>query len=250
MKKETGIPADGAALSRRSLCPHNEPFLIEKELFTAREVIDTLDPFLTPKRRRRIHDTVAQRTYSVVPVIEGLYDPGNVNAVLRSAEALGYQAIHIVEVAQKFKEANRVTQGAEKWLDIQLWESTGACLEHLKSLGYRIFATHIEAARPIADLSFEKRTALFFGNEKDGLTEELLEAADERVVVPMPGFTESVNISVAAALCLYHIQQDRCRRLGQHGDLNADEKLRLTAVYYLRSVGRSSEILLNTRRQG
>ena len=229
---------------------HPEPFEIGSHRYAAAEIIEGLTPYLTPERREKIDRVVAARTYSVVPVLEGLYDRGNVSAVLRSAEALGYQAVHIVELSEKFKKAQRVTQGAEKWLDIRSWERTSDCLEHLRARGYRILAAHVEDAQPITEISFAEPAALFFGNEREGLTAEVLEDADAHVVVPMAGFTQSYNISVAAALALYHIYQERTQRLGAHGDLSEDERRCLTASYYLRCVAYADKVLRKAFREG
>ncbi|MCH7959001.1 MAG: RNA methyltransferase [Candidatus Hydrogenedentes bacterium] len=229
----------------KSRCPHTDSFALDGTTLSARRIIEVLAPMIQEERRERIAEVVAGRSYTVVPVLDGLYDLGNVSAVLRSAEALGFQSIHIVESSEKFKRANRVTQGADRWLDISTWETTGPCVEHLRAQGYRIVATHVEAARPIAEIAFDTPTALFFGNERDGLSDELLACADERVVVPMPGFTRSFNISVAAALCLYHVHRDRVDRLGAHGDLSEDEQRYLTASYYLRSIDYAERLLLS-----
>ena len=226
-----------------SLCPHSDPFTVGGIRVNSQEIIDVLGPFIQPERRDRIRSVVASRTYAVVPALEGVCDRGNVSAVLRTAEALGFQAVHIVESSEKFKEANRVTQGAENWLDVSTWESTRACCAHLQNMGYRIVAAHVSDARPISEISFDIPTAVFFGNEKDGLSQDLLSCADERVVVPMPGFTRSFNISVAAALSLYHIYLERTARAGGPGDLSESEQLYLTASYYLRSVDYAAELL-------
>jgi tRNA (guanosine-2'-O-)-methyltransferase len=230
-----------------SFCPHREPFMVGGVPFTARAVIEGLEPFLLEERGQRIREVIAARTYSVVPVMEGLYDRGNVSAVLRSAEALGFQAVHIVDSSEAFKQANRVTQGAEKWLDIRVWGATPACVDALRAQGYRILATHFEDAQPIDEVDFTVPTALFFGNEKEGVSRELLDRADGRVVIPMAGFTRSFNISVAAALGLFHIQEDRKRRLGRQGDLTDREQELLTASYFLRSVASAQAILLERR---
>lgn len=213
------------------------------ESFSAETIIDALTPYLTEERREKIDRVVARRTYSVTPVMECPFDRGNVSAVLRSAEALGYQSVHIIETSKKFKKAIRVTQGAEKWLDVRPWDSTAECVAHLRGQGYRLVAAHVEDAKPISEVAFDRPTALFFGNEHDGLSEELLAQADDRVMISMPGFTRSFNISVAAALSLYHIQQDRIARLGAHGDLNENEQRCLTAAYYLRCVDYADKIL-------
>ena len=232
-----------------SLCPHDDPFSVGGRTVSSREIIDTLGPFIQPERRDRIRSVVASRTYAVVPVLEGAYDRGNVSAVLRTSEALGFQAVHIVESSEKFKEANRVTQGAENWLDISTWDCTSDCLDYLENARYRIVGAHVSGGRPISEISFDCPTAILFGNEKDGLSEEVLNRANERIVLPMPGFTRSYNISVAAAMCLYHVYRERCRCRGQQGDLSEHEQQCLTASYYLRSVD-YAEKLLSQKRGG
>jgi tRNA (guanosine-2'-O-)-methyltransferase len=229
-------------------CPYATPYILDGETFSIEEVIERLGPLLAPERRERLWATVQQRTYTVVPVMENLYDRGNISAVLRSAEALGYQAIHIIDTAKKFKKANRVTQGAEKWLDINSWSSTAEGVKQLRDRGYKIVATHFDNAQPIHQFAFDTPTALVFGNESDGVSEELLAEADARVFVPMPGFTRSFNISVAAALCLYHAQQDRLRRDGTYGDLSPDEQRGLLAAYYRRAIHSADKVLRDARR--
>ncbi len=229
-------------------CPHPQVFEFGGEQYPAAEVIELLSSQLTRERRARIAEVIASRTYTIAPVLEGLYDRGNASAVLRSAEALGYQAVHLIETNKAFKKANRVTQGAEKWLDVIRWRDTASCVRHLREHGYRIVAACLEDAVPIGTLRFDQPAAIVFGNEMRGVSEELLEGADARVMIPMDGFTRSFNISVAAALCLYHIQQDRARRLGQQGDLDHETRRALTASYYLRSVKDPANLMPGLRR--
>ena len=229
--------------------PHPEPFNLAGKSFTADEIIAVLSEYLTEDRRAKIARVVAGRTYSVVPVLEGLFDRGNVSAVVRSAEAMGCQSLHVIETAKKFKKAIRVTQGAEKWLDLTTWQATAPCVTWLRDRGYRIAAAHVEDATPITEVSFAEPTALFFGNEHDGLSSELLDTADVRVAVPMSGFTQSYNISVAAALAFYHITRDRTDRLGAHGDLTEHEQRCLTASYYLRCVDYAEHLFSDTRKE-
>jgi tRNA (guanosine-2'-O-)-methyltransferase len=229
------------------VCPHHDPFGIGGESFTADEVIETLTEYVSDERQERIRQVLAERTYSVTPVMDGLCDRGNVSAVLRSAEALGCQSAHIIETAVKFKYSKRTAQGASKWLDIRRWESSQECAEHLKGAGYHIVAAHFENASPIDEMAFDQPTALILGNEREGISEAMLAHADASVIVPMAGFTRSFNISVAAALCLYHIRQARCARFGRHGDLTPDEIHKLTAVYYLQSVDSAEKILIRKR---
>lgn len=223
--------------------PHSEPIDVGNWEFGAEKLADMLGPFLTEERRDKIDKVLRERTYHVCTVLDGIYDRGNVSAVIRSAEALGYQSMHVIESQEHFKEANRVTQGTDKWLDIERYPEPGACVEVLKERGYRIVATELEASRPLDEVSFEEPTALVFGNEKDGVSEEVLEAADERVIVPMVGFAQSYNISVCAALCLYEVFQRRRAELGRQGDLSEEEFEILRALYYLRSTDQPERLL-------
>lgn len=218
-------------------------FTIGRRTYTARMVIDALSPCLTEARLARIAAVAAGRTRTIVPVTEGLYDRGNVSAVVRSAEALGYQCVHVIDNAKHYKEARRVTQGAEKWVDVLEWPDTGPCLAALKAQGYRLAVAHLEGAVPLRELDPAAKTALLLGNEHAGPSAEALAAADVRVVIPMSGFTQSFNISVAAALCLYALRERREAVFGAHGDLSATEQEELVAAFCLRSVPCAAEIL-------
>ena len=232
-----------------SLSLQTEPFVFEGKSFSAAEVLSLLDEYVNKERQGKIRHVVAGRSYTVVPVLEGLFDRGNVSAVMRSAESLGYQALHIIENQKKFKKANRVTQGADKWLDIVRWDTTQECIDDLKSKGYRIVVTHVtDETKSFDEISFNEPTAIFFGNEKHGASPDLIEQADDCVMIPMDGFSQSFNISVAAALSLYHIHHERTRDLGKHADLTEQEQECLVAAYYLRTVKHSDEILLRTRK--
>ncbi len=225
-----------------------EPIVIGERAFTAAEVLRRLRPFVSDERRAKIDAVVAERTCTVAPVLDGLYDRGNVSAVLRSAEALGFLNVHVIDSSEKFKRAKRVTQGAEKWLNLHMWRNAADAADALRAQGYRILATHFDSARPVEEFAFDTPTAIVFGNEHTGVSPELLEKADARVVIPMPGFTQSFNISVAAALCLYHVRNDRRDRLGANGDLGPEARRVLAAQYYIRSVRSARAILLHQTR--
>jgi tRNA (guanosine-2'-O-)-methyltransferase len=227
--------------------------------FAPADVIERLEPFVSERRRQRIAEVVAARTYSVVPVLEGVHDLGNVNAVMRSAEGLGYGAAHLVALAGEaaaavgrgagrpvsgLGTAQRQSQGADKWLDLHVWENVSDCASRLRASGYRIGATHLGAdAVPIDDVDFTVPTAIVFGNEAEGVSPAMLAEADFNIVLPVDGFIQSYNISVAAALALYHARVDRIARQGRHGDLDEREQEALTASYYVRAV-RHAEALL------
>jgi tRNA (guanosine-2'-O-)-methyltransferase len=201
-------------------------------------------PLLTPERQEKIKRVAAKRCFSLVVVMESIYDRGNISAVMRTGEGLGFANFHIVETFEKFKEANRVTQGADKWVEVQKWKSTTDCIKNLKENNYQICVTALAAdSVPISDVDFSIPTALVLGNEKQGVSAEMIAAADKKIIIPMPGFVQSFNISVAGALSLYHIMQDRIRRLGKNQDLSESEIQILKMVYALNTLDSSEDIL-------
>lgn len=215
-----------------------------KKEISASEVVDRLGPLLTTERRQKIDQVLENRCFSNVVVLENIYDRGNASAVMRSAEAFGLTFVHMIELNEAFKESQRTTAGADKWIELKKWKSTAACVQELKKQGKQIVVTHLDAtSKPIAEVDFSRPTALVLGNEKDGISLEMAEAADHRVLLPMVGFVQSYNISVAAALCFYHIYLDRMQRRGQQGDLSPEQKQILKAHYYLRTQPSGEDIL-------
>lgn len=211
-------------------------FRIKGEEFSPEQVIEKMGSLLTDERKNRIREVVEKRTYDVIPVLDGIHDLGNVSAVMRSAEAFGLQELHFVENQPKYKISQRTSKGTDKWLNVVRWKESLACANDLKARGYQIVATHLDdTAVPISEVDFSKKTAIVLGNEKDGVSKEILEMSDVRCIIPMQGFAESFNISVAAALSFYHIYQDRMKKLGHHGNLTAEEKEYLVADYFLRT---------------
>ena len=201
-------------------------------------------PLLTQERQAKILRVVEGRCFSTAIVLENIYDRGNASAVMRSAEALGYSLFHSIEPHEKFKESQRTTAGADKWVELTRWKTTNECVNELKKLGKQIVVTSLQSnSKPIADIDFTKPTALVLGNEKDGASSEIIEAADHCVILPMTGFTQSYNISVAGALCFYHIYQRRLAQLGRPGDLSDLQQKILATHYALRTIPSSMDIL-------
>ena len=206
---------------------------LDEKTYDCEEVIKALSDQVRPERLQRIQKVVEGRSRNLIPVMENLYDRGNVSAVMRSAEAFGFYEFHQVTLSDEFKESKRVTQGADKWLLQKEWTNTKESVESLKSRGYKIMVTHLEGGTPMTDISFDQPVALFFGNERDGASPELTELADQRLFIPMQGFVQSFNISVAAALCFQHIR----REMERNGlpPLPYEERQRLLALYLFRS---------------
>lgn len=203
---------------------------------TPAEVVAALTPHLTDERRARIEAVLDGRTYELAVVVDGLVDTGNVAAVMRTADAMGIQPFHIVDTAGSYKHSRRTTQGAEKWLDRWRWRDPRDCVGFLRHFGYSIVVTR-RGGDPLAGYDFSTRTALVFGNEVDGVSPQLLGAADAALEIPMTGFARSFNISVAAGICLY------AARKGRSGDLPPHDRERLRAVWYQLSVPNPGAVL-------
>ncbi|MDI6400431.1 RNA methyltransferase [Balneolaceae bacterium ANBcel3] len=168
--------------------------------------------YVSEQRKNLFKTILEQRTRFFTVVLEDLYQSQNASAVLRSCDAFGIQDVHVVENRNFFNVDKGVTIGADKWLTVRRYchpdaNNTKSAYEALRAKGYQIFATtpH-EHQVSLPDFSPEKPTALVFGAEKEGLTDYAIREADGCLAIPMFGFSESYNISVSAALCLYHLR--------------------------------------------
>lgn len=206
---------------------------IDNKKFNCQDLVDALCSHVTSERWEKIQKVISKRNNFLATVVENLYDRGNTSAVMRSAEAFGFHQFHHIENIDKFKESKRITKGADKWLIQKKWTNTKDCITDLKKNGFSIYVTQLEGGKPIEDLPFDRPIALCFGSEHEGASEELSSFADEKVYIPMDGFVQSFNISVAAALCFQHIH--RVHKSLKLGSLSAEEQLYLKSLYLYRS---------------
>lgn len=166
---------------------------------------------ITQRRRQRMRDVLARRQPDLTVVIENVHDPHNISAVLRSCEAVGVPAVHLVYTVEARPELSRITSAsALKWLEVVHHPNIPACYAALRARGFTIYATHLGvASRDLYDLDLTAPVALVFGNEQRGVTDEALAGADGSVVIPMMGMVRSLNISVACAVSLYEALRQR-----------------------------------------
>lgn len=224
--------------------PHSEWIEVAGRRLHIEQIIAILEPILTEDRIVSIDNILPKRTRNIAVVLEQIYDLGNINAVIRSMEGMGYHALHNIK-NNKLTKSNRITRGADKWLDINQWDHTKECIQDLKSSGHKIVVTALdERAVPIDEIDFTEKTAICFGCEGFGASKELLELADQTCIIPMDGFSQSYNISVAAALSLQYIQLQRKDKLGYHGDLSPKDERIVRANYYLQSTAKPIEYLM------
>jgi len=225
--------------------PWTDGFELDRDLphVSAQAIIETLGPMISEERKDRIQSVVSSRCFGVLPVIENPYDFGNVAAVCRSADALGFGALHVIrrKDKDKYKQSTRTSGGSDKWLDIRLHNGTEECLTELKARGFHIVATCLgtdekKAKRP-DEIDWTVPTAIVFGNELEGVSETVVDMADSICEIPIDGFVESYNISVAASLIFWEARRIRTENMGKHGDLTNEEQEILRAIFYLRNKG-------------
>lgn len=184
-----------------------------------------LEGYLTDSRKAKFLDVLSRRTNHFTVAMEDVFQLHNTSAVMRSCEVFGVQRLHVVEERFGKSVDKEIAMGAQKWVDVDRYESMGDCLAAVKSQGYQIIATtpHEDDCL-LEDFDISKRSAFFFGTERMGLSEEVLAQADGFLKIPMVGFTESLNISVSAAIILQHVTE-KLRKSGLNWQLSEDEIL-------------------------
>lgn len=199
---------------------------------------------ISEQRKNRIESLVQLRTRYLTVVLEDIFQPHNASAVLRSAEGFGVQDIHIIENKNTYSVNPDVALGSSKWLTLHKYRNhennTLACINNLKAQGYRIVATtpHTNDCF-VNELDVTKgKIALLFGTELEGLSPGAIAAADEFVRIPMYGFTESFNISVSAALCMYDLTE-RIRKSAIDWKLPEEDQFTLQMAWVRKTLQRA-----------
>ncbi|OMP32770.1 MULTISPECIES: RNA methyltransferase [Mangrovimonas] len=170
------------------------------------KLLEYLETYLTDSRKQRFEEVLAQRTKHFTVATEDVFQLHNTSAVIRSCDVFGIQEVHIVEERNSRRIDREIAMGAQKWVDINRYHSVKSCVADLKKKGYQIVATtpHTNDCE-LHEFDFTKKSCFFFGRETEGLSEDVLKEADCYLKIPMVGFTESLNISVSAAIILQHV---------------------------------------------
>jgi tRNA (guanosine-2'-O-)-methyltransferase len=213
------------------------------------ELTAYLSQFITAERFNRFISVLSQRTQYLTVVLEDIYQPHNASAVLRTCDCFGIQDVHIIENRNKYEVNPDVALGASKWLSLKKYngttDNTLQCLAHLKANGYRLVATspHQDDYSP-ETLPIDQPIALMFGTELEGLTPAALAMADHYLMIPMVGFTESLNISVSAAILLQHLA-GRIRKSKHNWQLTDDVYEEILLSWLMSSISKSDSIARN-----
>lgn len=167
------------------------------------DLLTYLEGFLTESRKERFLEVLSKRTNFLTVAIEDVYQLHNTSAVVRSCDSFGIQSVHVIEERYEKRLDKNISMGAQQWVDVDQYPSTSKCIDTLRKKGYRIVATtpH-DSSYPLEAFELKEKTALFFGTEWHGLTNEVKEKADDFLHIPMVGFSESLNVSVSVAIIL------------------------------------------------
>lgn len=187
-------------------------------------LLDYLQNFITEERKQRFLEIISQRTNHFTVAMEDVFQMHNTSAVVRTCEVFGVQQAHSIEGRYGKRLDEKIAMGAQKWVDVFRYDDTQKCIDTLREKGYQIVATtpHKDAYL-LNDFDISKKSAFFFGTEKEGLSEKVLAQADTYLKIPMVGFTESLNISVAVAIVLQQLT-DKLRRSNIKWQLTNEER--------------------------
>ena len=201
--------------------------------------IDTLYSFLTEERKLRFEEVLEKRTRHISLVLEDIFQSRNASAIMRSADGFGIQDLHIIEDNHKWSGTRSVSKGASSWLTIHKHfgnNPTSDCVQNLKAQGFRIVATSTNECGYTSDtLPLDKPVAIIMGTELSGVTTNMLSQVDDFVAIPMYGFSESFNVSVATAIILNRLRT-RLEDMGIDNGLSEEEKQKLRLIWAYRTV--------------
>lgn len=217
-------------------------------------LIAFLQTQVTAHKQALMTRVLSNRTRHITVAVENLFQPHNASAVLRSCDCFGVQDVHIVENRNRYRLNRDISLGASKWLSLHKYDKStlpplAACLSNLRERGYRIAATTLRPGSiPLAEVPVDEKLALFFGAEMAGLSPEVYEHADLYVQIPMVGFTQSLNVSVSAALCLHELT-GRLRQSDVRWQLSEGEQIDLTIEWLVRTATKGELLARHFLRQ-
>jgi len=212
-----------------------------------RELLTYLESFLTEERKQRFRNVIPFRTRHLTVALEDIYQEHNAGAIMRTCDCFGVQDVHVIEERYHSKITHNIAQGAEKWLTTYTYppseDESKNCIRQLKKSGYRIVATTPHAHESsLRDFDLATPAALFFGAEKTGISDALREEADELLCIPIYGFTESFNVSVATALILQSLTDRLHQREDITWQLSEEEQERILLKWTMQTVRSGEEL--------
>ena len=170
--------------------------------------------FKTEKRLNKIIKVATARQFSLRVVLENIHDPHNVSAIFRTCDAVGVPQVDLLYTKEEFPKISKVSSASsKKWVDQKRYNSTEECINQLRKDGFKIYGTILsDKAEDIYELDFTEKIAIVMGNEHRGISNEIIEACDKHIYIPMRGMIQSLNVSVATAVVLYEAQRQRAAK--------------------------------------
>lgn len=207
------------------------------------ETFDYLKQFLTDERLSKIEHFSQESSDFVLPVMEDVYQFRNAAAIVRSVEACGFHHVVALEEENVFNPNLKVTKGAETWVKVEKMPNNLDSLKEIKNRDYKILAVSPENnATMLPDYEVKEPISLVFGTELEGVSDEILDFADETLAIPMYGFTKSFNVSVAAAICMYELKQ-KLMKSGIDYKLSEEKLLEMKIRWTVNSIRSGEELL-------
>jgi len=206
-------------------------------------LLQHLQTYLTERRKTLFQKVLSERTRHFTVVTEDVYQLHNTSAVMRTCDVFGIQDLHVVEEKVSKRIDKEIAMGAQKWVDFKRYSSIKTCISNLKSNGYQIIATtpH-DNSTLLHEFDVSKKSAFFFGKESDGLSDTVINAADGFLKIPMYGFTESLNISVSAAIILQSVVS-KMKQSDVNWQLSEAERIEIEMRWLKKTIKASEAII-------
>lgn len=183
---------------------------------------------MTEERKNRFQEVLGHRQSNLAVVLENVHDQHNISAVLRSADAVGVQHVYVIHQfdSLKWDIGKNSSASAYKWLTLHLFDNVAECMSMVKKRYGNILGTHLkQPGKNLFGMDFDRDCALVFGNEREGISEEMNGYIDENFHIPMMGMTKSLNISVACAVSLYEACRQRLTTGQYHNPTLSDQEI-------------------------
>lgn len=214
-----------------------------------KQTFDYIKEFLTEERLQKIEHFAPESSDFVLPVLEDVYQFRNAAAIVRSVESCGFHKVVALQEENNFEPNLRVTKGADTWVEVEKLPRNIESLQKIKDRGYKIVAVSLENnAKMLPEYEITEPIALVFGTEMEGVTQEILDFADETLAIPMYGFTRSFNVSVAASICMYELKQ-KLMKSGMDYKLNEEKLLKMKIRWAVNSIKSGEQILAKYNKE-
>lgn len=200
------------------------------------DIIEQLSPYINQERQDRISAVIRNRLKSIQLALECPADINNAFAAIRTAEALGITHIHIIAPEGTTFMGKHITRGALYWVSIDYYDTLTEFLTYAYKNNLRLAGGIVTATTALSNIPVQDPLCIMIGNEHRGLSDAAQKACDIRYIIPMVGMSESMNLSVSAAISLYDVTQRKRALLNSTPDMTNDEQQQLRAHYFLNSV--------------